>query len=321
MTGQVSKECPICWDSMADNVAKLIPCQHEFHLSCIRKWYHSRISDRTCPNCRVEIRELIDMDHNVNINLTLQLDLIFDGLVDNIGAQLMNMNIRDEQKIYQEQNIVLESETQEVRLMLIQCHICGDSDAEVDRCCKHCQNMYHAGCLRQLSAEVNDNTESSGGHCAYCHEQLIPLNIGTRTRIWNPVDTDIYRGMIRNRNSILTEILYESSQSAAVGSSDINQTCNLEMNDIDHSWDCMERNRKRKEIAYQEKCQIQRHVRGILDDYYYGCRKITREQYTEINRRVSRELYDLSGGIYQNLNMDYDEQARRLIIKEVEKLT
>ncbi|KAK9805241.1 hypothetical protein WJX72_008208 [[Myrmecia] bisecta] len=47
-------ECAICKDHM--QVAKVLPCEHLFHLSCLRAWLQQSGSDNfTCPICRASL--------------------------------------------------------------------------------------------------------------------------------------------------------------------------------------------------------------------------------------------------------------------------
>ncbi|XP_065832355.1 E3 ubiquitin-protein ligase AMFR-like [Oscarella lobularis] len=51
--------CAICWDKMEN--ARLLPCNHLFHLSCLRSWLEQ---DRSCPTCRVNLGETQETPSN-----------------------------------------------------------------------------------------------------------------------------------------------------------------------------------------------------------------------------------------------------------------
>lgn len=52
-------ECAVCLDNFKiDEECVSIPnCLHLFHYECIKKWLHDK---RTCPNCRCDIKVLLD---------------------------------------------------------------------------------------------------------------------------------------------------------------------------------------------------------------------------------------------------------------------
>lgn len=51
------EECPICTeDILLRDLAKLDPCNHEFHQECINQWLEDH---STCPNCRQEVVQVI----------------------------------------------------------------------------------------------------------------------------------------------------------------------------------------------------------------------------------------------------------------------
>ncbi|AMD18808.1 HBL094Cp [Eremothecium sinecaudum] len=89
-----TKVCQICWESMDERLCQLLPCEHEFHLSCIRAWHRDGPCNKICPLCRTNTTALVDMDHNITIDLSLRLDLIFDQMAFNIGSQMVNHTYR-----------------------------------------------------------------------------------------------------------------------------------------------------------------------------------------------------------------------------------
>ena len=50
------ENCTICLNEPNKNTLYVLPCLHTFHESCIQQWYQSQ---KTCPNCRVEMSQLI----------------------------------------------------------------------------------------------------------------------------------------------------------------------------------------------------------------------------------------------------------------------
>mgnify|MGYP001028112101 FL=1 len=44
-----TRECPICFDIIPDQVIRFLPCMHSFHDACITTW--TEIND-TCPVCK-----------------------------------------------------------------------------------------------------------------------------------------------------------------------------------------------------------------------------------------------------------------------------
>ena len=59
----LDNRCVICMENIqeGDIIRKLNKCNHFFHISCIDKWFESKI---TCPTCRQDIRSL----PNVNVS-------------------------------------------------------------------------------------------------------------------------------------------------------------------------------------------------------------------------------------------------------------
>lgn len=51
------EECPICTeDILLRDLAKLDPCNHEFHQECINQWLEDH---STCPNCRADVSQVV----------------------------------------------------------------------------------------------------------------------------------------------------------------------------------------------------------------------------------------------------------------------
>ncbi|AGO10557.1 AaceriABR104Wp [[Ashbya] aceris (nom. inval.)] len=312
-------ECSICWESMPSGVGRLMPCGHEYHLSCIRKWFHLRTGNKSCPVCRTEASVLVDTDHDVNIDLSVGQLLDFYGLLDELGSQLLAITLQGHPLQNDEPDDERVTGEREAQLTLVQCGICGEMDGGIDSCCNGCQHMYHHSCLEQLLVEVNAEREQGCNHCIFCYERLVPLYISETGGMMSLRDQGVHRGRIRNNRSILTELIYERSGVLARGPED-RHISQHHSNDIEHSWHLLEQNRQRKQLDYQDKCKIQTHVRRVLDQYYH-CAKVTKAQYTFINKKVSQTLYALSSGVYPAVDLDYDNLAKALILDEMGKLS
>lgn len=50
------ENCTICLNEPSDTSIYVLPCLHMFHESCIQQWYQSQ---KSCPNCRIEMIQLI----------------------------------------------------------------------------------------------------------------------------------------------------------------------------------------------------------------------------------------------------------------------
>ncbi|KAF7274844.1 hypothetical protein GWI33_012491 [Rhynchophorus ferrugineus] len=50
--------CTVCLNNFEDKeILKVLPCNHEYHNSCIDRWLSN---NRTCPLCRFDLRRIID---------------------------------------------------------------------------------------------------------------------------------------------------------------------------------------------------------------------------------------------------------------------
>lgn len=55
--GTTGEECPICTELVEiKHLARLNPCNHEFHQDCINQWLDDH---STCPNCRQEVCQVL----------------------------------------------------------------------------------------------------------------------------------------------------------------------------------------------------------------------------------------------------------------------
>ena len=55
--GNTGEECPICTEIVEiKHLARLNPCNHEFHQDCINQWLDDH---STCPNCRQEVFQVL----------------------------------------------------------------------------------------------------------------------------------------------------------------------------------------------------------------------------------------------------------------------
>jgi len=63
------KECSICfYNYRQDNIWSCSECKQECHQYCIEKW---SIENPTCPFCRCEIKDLVTMYSDINININI----------------------------------------------------------------------------------------------------------------------------------------------------------------------------------------------------------------------------------------------------------
>ena len=63
------KECSICfYNYRQDNMWSCSECKQECHQYCIEKW---SIENPTCPFCRCEIKDLVTMYSDINININI----------------------------------------------------------------------------------------------------------------------------------------------------------------------------------------------------------------------------------------------------------
>lgn len=46
------ENCAICWESLASQKSKKLPCKHIFHKTCLRKWL---LVSMHCPTCRMSL--------------------------------------------------------------------------------------------------------------------------------------------------------------------------------------------------------------------------------------------------------------------------
>jgi hypothetical protein len=60
--GSVERECAVCLSQFeAGDRVRTLPCQHEFHSSCIDRWLLEM--NRTCPCCRLDLCEHASQQH------------------------------------------------------------------------------------------------------------------------------------------------------------------------------------------------------------------------------------------------------------------
>ena len=94
------KECSICfYNYRQDNIWSCSECKQECHQYCIEKW---SIENPTCPFCRCEIKDLVTMYSDVNINININEIDQSNNRVINIRDQSNNSitnNINNENQI------------------------------------------------------------------------------------------------------------------------------------------------------------------------------------------------------------------------------
>lgn len=323
------KECAICLDEVigCHGTSILKPCDHEFHSECIRKW-HGHAEDLSCPMCRTKSDQLVirfsdknqctvDLTRGFAMNHILsnqrylaaagvpeaieQLAHTFEAVLDidensvvanehnndDLGDNNSNNNNTANNETRTAATVTASSQ------LILQCSICGDQeDLSLEYYCGKCQSLYHDSCLRTLAVEVGD--VDSWHLCVECQVELVlrdKILILQKNQVQKCDDgslvysTDsavIFEGQLREKNSVRTEQMYRDL-----------------------------------EALRNTKTEIQSHVRKCLDRYYHK-NQINRDQYTRINKQVSRELYHASEYSY-NKDIDYDAQAeakiRRLVAK------
>ena len=49
-------ECAVCLSAMADDeMVRVLPCVHVFHVGCIDPWFQRRGGSPACPTCKAEV--------------------------------------------------------------------------------------------------------------------------------------------------------------------------------------------------------------------------------------------------------------------------
>lgn len=296
--------CSICLEPLVDNIGCLESCKHAYHLSCLREW-HNHSHDKKCPICRIPSNKVKDLDNNVVIDIDEFYNL--NQLISILSSGIDTLSL-------------LEDDTPPLEMRppmaLLECGICGIMDSDIDKCCTDCRSIYHEYCLRDLLCEVGDR--SSESRCSDCQGTLVnvtssPLRYRYRGR--NAIPRVLMEGP-----SLVTQRLYESQ---ALGNTPIiPQTISGGNNAVMESWKLLSRLQEHQnEEIYKNKNKIQGHVRKSLDYYYHGSGKeITKDQYTEVNKSVSRNLYRISGNVYQPGIIDYDAEAHKMVLKELRRL-
>lgn len=315
--------CSICLEPLGQNIGRLVTCQHEYHLECIREW-HNHSQDFKCPTCRVESNKLLDVENNVTINLmsSIMVDALINGLADiSIGSDADG--ILTEPSVNQGTWGIVHPSLEEpsVSLAVLQCGICGVMDHGIDKCCQSCQCVYHEQCLRSLFYELGDRRDEL--KCADCYNDLTNFTTSSSSIVpcvHDVRNTRIFEGRIRDRRSIFTERLYRSRGD----NREYERTNSTVMNvsEIEESWKLLSEAKKQQQmdLTLEHKSKIQQHVRKVLDQYYHRKKDtITKELYTKVNKCVSRKLYQMSGDKYQ-ATLDYENEAHRLILRELSVL-
>lgn len=181
--------------------------------------------------------------------------------------------------IHQEEE---EKEKENDEVQVVQCALCGDMDNEVNIYCEVCETLFHPSCINELLCEVGQ----SEWCCTECQGRLQGITESRlSSRLFKDSNERIFCGRMRDRRSILTECIYKKFRKVPV-------------------------------LSYEDKCKIQTHVREELDRLYQvGI--LTKEKYTEINKKVSRQLYEISNGEYNPDKIDYLRKAKYLIHQSI----
>ncbi|KAL3233814.1 Alcohol-sensitive RING finger protein 1 [Nakaseomyces bracarensis] len=318
------KECAICLEEVigCHGTSVLKPCEHEFHSECIRKW-HGHAEDLNCPMCRTNSEQLVirfsdknhctvDLTKGFTVNHILnnqrflaeagvpeaveQLAQTFEAVLD---LDEPTPRAADPSEDLGPNGTSAPRQADSGTHLILQCSICGDQeDLALEYYCAGCQALYHDSCLRTLAVDVGDI--DSWMLCVECQCELAPRakkliiqknQVGAcddGSLVYSTTSATIFEGQLREKHSVRTEQMYRDL-----------------------------------EALRQAKTEIQNHVRKRLD-HYYNKKLIDRDQYTRINKQVSRELYQASGYSY-NRNIDYDTRAeagirRHLSIYSLKKL-
>ncbi|CCE61411.1 hypothetical protein TPHA_0A03340 [Tetrapisispora phaffii CBS 4417] len=364
----VSSICAICLDAIDKSIAKLEPCNHKYHIDCIRTW-HNYSNDLNCPTCRIETNQLsvniypeiqsppvkITLKTGFNINkieeycelirrqpmhgttgirrndyhplLNEEESVIYEAISDefeeNYDSDMENdfdnsdlrvaelnesfgniLNINDDNEannnpeeligtFITKQNDLTPSKKQK---QILQCSICGETNQEINICCQVCKIIYHDSCLRSLALETNE--PATWMNCIQCFESVtafkMPKIKDDNVFTFNSDEIMIYNGQIRDINSVLSQQLYEQTKVKSL---------------------------EQLRIA---KTQIQSHVRKALHELNKNATtsvdKIGINDFTKINKKVSRELYKISDYEYKSDDIDYDSEAMRLVLIELVNL-
>lgn len=320
------KECAICLEEVIGHqgTSVLKPCDHEFHTECIRRW-HGLADNLSCPMCRSKSEQLVvRFANNSEGSVDLATGFAVSYIVNHQDAITATGSV---EQLVQTFSTVLDLDENHARfldedtsceytsgnnehselssapegndagtLVILQCGICGDNEnLSLEYHCGSCQTLYHDACLRSLAIEVGD--VGSWRLCVECQSELVP---GIRQLIirdnqvqkyedgrvfYHADNTTIFEGQLREKNSVRTEQMYRDVETL--------------------------RNSKR---------EIQSHVRKCLNRYYHS-QLIDRDQFTRINKQVSRELYRNSGYRYDK-NIDYNNKAEakiRRCITEIDR--
>ncbi|CUS22018.1 LAQU0S04e06282g1_1 [Lachancea quebecensis] len=287
--------CPICFESLSRGACRLVECGHKYHFNCIRRWhYHSK--NLQCPTCRITSRHLEDIERKVTINLAQFSDA--NLAISEITAQVGSLEIRSNDAQQEETRWTLEA---------LNCKLCGEPSVRTNVFCQKCHTAYHEICLRTLHLEVGDFSRCVA--CCNCHQifgsssRELPSyrERSTRLLVERP---GLHAAETQTHRSVRAPALdgFEVVQSWRLLSELQQQHCLLDLS--------------------EHKRKIQAHVRKVLNSHYAkGSGAIaTKDQYTEINKIVSRNLYRISDNRYQPDKFDYDIEALRLIAIELRKI-
>ena len=88
------KECSICfYNYRQDNMWSCSECKQECHQFCIEKW---SIENPTCPFCRCEIKDLVTIYSDINININInEIDQSNNRITNNNEIDQSNNFIRN----------------------------------------------------------------------------------------------------------------------------------------------------------------------------------------------------------------------------------
>ncbi|SCV04470.1 LANO_0G10396g1_1 [Lachancea nothofagi CBS 11611] len=279
-------DCPICLEPLDYGRSRLTECGHEYHWDCIRKWHHHS-QDLKCPTCRAESHFLKNVDQNLVVDL--KKNSAANRVISEISEQVRHLALGTE------------ASQRSWTLSTLECGICGALDSEINRYCTLCYSAYHEQCLRTLQFEVGDF--SSRVYCCNCHgtfRDSEPERVGSASH-----RTGRLRRPIRSS---------PIAASAVLGGGEF---------EVDESWKLLSQLQQESRLL-EHKRQIQSHVRKALHTHFQQSlaqsQSVSKGQFTDINKTVSRHLYRISGNVYQPETVNYDLEAQKLIICELAKI-
>lgn len=148
-----TQECPICLDPLTDthhSYALTKPCNHAYHLHCVRAW--TQTTSSSCPTCRIEISSLFAVN-----------EAVLHPVVQKIGDKHADLVMIHPTEGDVENDNEEDNNVERKHLGNQMCCIC-DSRVLATRSiiCPQCSGLYHLSC-------------SDGLNCPLCEEWIDDL--------------------------------------------------------------------------------------------------------------------------------------------------